>query len=161
MDYAVEYYNDFKKQREDNTHYLVADNKSVSNRNDSITNDVLKGNDVVYVDSLSGDVTQTSSGATSLQENSVKIEVNKTENSWIGDTYAAQSSINSVVIELRMNNIDMDLLEPNKKFNIIYEDAELMNKYSGEYVLSYVDHELMKEGDYLAIGTRVMLKKKN
>ena len=150
-----------KKQREDNTNYLVADNKSVSNRNDSITNDVLKGNDVVYVDSLSGDVTQTSSGATSLQENSVKIEVNKTENSWIGDTYAAQSSINSVVIELRMNNIDMDLLEPNKKFNIIYEDAELMNKYSGEYVLSYVDHELMKEGDYLAIGTRVMLKKKN
>ena len=150
-----------KKQREDNTNYLVADNKSVSNRNDSITNDVLKGNDVVYIDSLSGDVTQTSSGAISLQENSVKIEVNKTENSWIGDTYAAQSSINSVVIELRMNNIDMDLLEPNKKFNIIYEDTELMNKYSGEYVLSYVDHELMKEGDYLAIGTRVMLKKKN
>lgn len=150
-----------KKVKEDNTNYIVADNKSVSNRNDSITNDVLKGNDVAYVDSLTGDITQTSSGATSLSENSVKIEVNKTENSWLGETYTTQSSMNSIVIELRMNNIDIDLLEPNKRFNIIYEDTELTNKYSGEYVLSYVDHEMVKEGDYLAIGTRAIFKKKN
>ena len=85
--------------------------------------------------------------------------MNKTENRWLGDVYTTQSAMNSIVIELRMNNIDMDLLEPNKKFNIIYEDTELMEKYSGEYVLSYVDHELMKEGNYLAIGTRAVFKR--
>ena len=148
-----------QKVTNDNTNYIIGDNKSVSNRNDSITNDVLKGNDVRYVDSLSGTITQSISGANTIQENSVKIEVNKTENKWLGDVYTTQSAMNSIVIELRMNNIDMDLLEPNKKFNIIYEDTELMEKYSGEYVLSYVDHELMKEGNYLAIGTRAVFKR--
>lgn len=147
------------KKNKTNTNYLVCDNNSTSNRNDSISNDVINGNDVTYVDSLTGDMDENESDAEGLQGNTTTVKVNNTENSWLGQTYTAQSSKKNNVIDIRINNADLDMIEPNKKLNVVYEDTQITNKYNGDYILAYASHELSKDGDYLGVSSIVRLKR--
>ena len=99
------------------------------------------------------------SDAEGLQGNTTTVKVNNTENSWLGQTYTAQSSKKNNVIDIRINNADLDMIGPNKKLNVVYEDTKITNKYNGDYILAYASHELSKDGDYLGVSSIVRLKR--
>lgn len=144
---------------EDITNYIVADYRTIGSENRSISNDILYGNDVLFVDNYSGDITTTASGVNINGENSVKVELNLTENPWIGETYIAQTSANSIVLPVRLMDYDIDMLTPNKRFNFIFEDAMLTKKYDGTYILANIEHTFIKDGDDLGLGSVAVFKK--
>ena len=147
--------------KKDNTtvNYIVGDYKSISIRNDSVSNDILRSNDIQFIDNLSGDVTSTVSGAKSKGVNSVKILENKTENSRLGDTYTAQTSSESIVITVKLYDYDLSAIAPNKRYKFIFEDPSLTQKYNGVYLISSVESTFINEGKDLALQTVALFKK--
>ena len=147
--------------KKDNTtvNYIVGDYKTISIRNDSVSNDILRSNDIQFIDNLSGDVTSTVSGAKSKGVNSVKILENKTENSRLGDTYTAQTSSESIVITVKLYDYDLSAIAPNKRYKFIFEDPSLTQKYNGVYLISSVESTFINEGKDLALQSIALFKK--
>ncbi|HAU85271.1 MAG TPA: hypothetical protein DCW90_07140, partial [Lachnospiraceae bacterium] len=110
--------------------------EDVKINNNSITNDVLYGNNVNVVDSSTTGITKGTSTAISKGKNNTATVRNDTENQWMADTYTAQSNSESVVFTGAIEGLDLDAFTPNKKFNIIFEDTRLTNKYRGVYFLT-------------------------
>ena len=108
------------EKAEDITNYIIADYRTLGSENRSISNDILYGNDVVFVDNYTGDIVSSTSGANTIGENSIKVELNLTENPWIGETYTAQTAANSNVLPVRLLDYDIDMVTPNKRFNFIF-----------------------------------------
>ena len=63
------------------------------------------------------------------------------------------------IISTLMMDYDADMLSPNKKFNIIFEDSALTSKYNGNYMITSVNHNFVKEGSDFLINTMAEFKK--
>lgn len=147
------------RSNKDKTDYIVADYKSVDKRNESISNDYIYANDLQVVDSYDEDVTTELSGANAKGTNFSKVFENKTENKDLGKAYTAQTKALSVVIQLNSQDIDVDALTPNKKFNVLFEDSEYTSKYNGEYILTNANYLFSRSGNEFVIDTTLTLKK--
>lgn len=148
-----------KKKSISTKYYVVADYKTISIKNESESNDVLNGNDITMVDSISGESTSSSSSAIASGGNSEKILENTTENKWLPQTYSAQTSANQIVIDMHIQNYYLNYLKPNKKFSIVFEDPALMRKYKGLYQLCSLDNAMINDGDDLSLTTTARFKK--
>ena len=126
-----------------NIHWRTDDIKI---NNDSITNDVLKGNNITVIDSSTTGITKGTSTAISKGVGNTAVVKNDTENEWVSDTYTAQSNSNSIVLTGHVSNVDLDALTPNKKFTVIFEDAKLANQYKGIYTIAVEEIEFMNRG---------------
>lgn len=116
--------------------YVVWKKDSINIENESISQDILNGNNAVVIDSSTTEIKTTTSKTITTGGNNTAIIQNDTENQWISETYTAQKSSNSVIITGAVKNIDVSCLTPNKKYNIIFEDSKLVNKYKGNYILA-------------------------
>lgn len=144
-----------------NTNYVVGDYRTISIRNDSISNDIISANSIKLVDNLSGNISYNSSSNNSETENSFKILENNTENPWLGDTYISQTKALDTVIEILLMDYDINMITPNKKFNLIFEDPNLTDKYNGVYLLTYASHTFIKDGSDFILTSIVRFKKTN
>lgn len=146
------------KQSDLTANYIVADYRSVSIRDDTITDEIVSDLNVKYIDNYSGDIDLTINRK-SIDSASYKFLENKTENKWLGQTYTAQMATSGTIISALMMDYDADMLSPNKKFNIIFEDSTLTSKYNGNYMITSVNHNFVKEGSDFLINTMAEFKK--
>jgi hypothetical protein len=138
--------------------YIVADYRSISIYDDTITNDIISDSNVKYIDNYTGDV-ELSISRKSIDDGSYKFQENKTENQWLGQIYTAQSASAGTVVSLLLMDYDVDMLSPNKKMNLVFEDSALSSKYNGVYMLTNVNHKFTKEGSNFIISTMINLKR--
>lgn len=137
--------------------YLSGSMLGLSSRDDSVSGDLLYGNRITVVGSDNGDI-ETFDNGSEFQSNT-KVFVNKTENQYMGEIYKNQSDSTTGVIQTILSNYDMDMITPNKRFNVIFEDSTISNKYKGNYILTSVNHKLVKDGSELIATADVTLRK--
>lgn len=133
--------------------YVVGDYKTLSVRNESISNNYIVGNDADLMDSYTGATSLTLSNATTKTKNFVKLLENKTENKYIGTMYTAQTRAGSSVISVSMQDIDIECISPNKEFQVLFEDTKYSEKYKGKYMISKATHTFVNTGADLAVTT--------
>ena len=71
-----------------------------------------------------------------MQFNTIRIEEDQTENQWIANTYVKQANASGVVINFVLSDYDADMIAPNKKINMVFEDSSLTADYNGTYILN-------------------------
>lgn len=146
--------------RNEKQYYVNWEIVDVHPNNNSITNDVLYGNNVNVVDSSTTGITKSTSSAISKGTNNTATIKNTTENQWMADTYTAQSNSESVVLTGALSNVDLDAFTPNKRFNVVFEDTRLTNKYKGIYFLTNIRTEFTNTGGvYFRAITSITLKR--
>ena len=148
-----------KKSDDIKSNYVICDYKTLNIQNESISNDYINANNIESVDSYEDSTKVSKSKATSKNSNFKKVFKNKTENEFITDTYTAQSNAKSVVITAKLQDFDISVLTPNKKFNMIFEDSNYTKKYNGDYILSGVSHSFIKDGEDFSVSSTAVLRK--
>lgn len=149
------------KQDDRNTKYIVGSNSSISIQNDSITYDILVGNDIESVNSYDGDVSTGTATTTTKDSNISRTVKNVTENPYFNSTYVKQSESRNVVMELMLSDYDLDYLKPNKVFHMIFEESKLNRKYRGYYKLVRATHTFTLTGGQFQLSSDVVVKKMN
>lgn len=136
---------------------IVADYRTLKIRNDSISNDIISSNNIELVDPCTGEITLTKGSNTT--SNYKNIFENNTENPWIGETYVAQTNAIGTVVDLLLMDYDINMISPNKKFNLVFEDPSMTSKYNGSYILTSANHKFAKDGADFSISTVIHLKR--
>lgn len=139
--------------------YIIAQQSFMEMQNQSISNDVINGNNATVVNSSQSTISNVSSSAISKTGGNSKIIQNNTQNAWFGQTYAAQTSANSIVIPLALGDIDLAAIRPNKKFVFIFENSILNNKYRGIYIIASSIIKFIHDGADFSVEVNVTFKR--
>ena len=148
-----------KKYNDKNSNYVICDYKTMNIMNESVSNAYINANTLEAVDSYDDKTTTTQSKAISKNGDFKKVYKNKTENDFISSMYAAQTNAKSVMITTKLQDFDISMVTPNKKYNMIFEDTNYTKKYNCEYVLSGASHTFLKDGEDFSINSTVVLRK--
>ena len=140
------------------TNYLVGNNSTISIKNNSVTYDILAGNDIESINLYSGDVSQGDSKTITKSENNERVLPNRTENPYFNEIYMQQSTARSIVIQTNFGDYDVGYLKPNIIYNFIFEDTKLTIKYKGSYRMVRCTHMFVRDGRDFAISSDVMFK---
>jgi hypothetical protein len=65
----------------------------------------------------------------------------------------------NTVVNVLLMDYDIDMVTPNKKFNLVFEDTGLTSKYNGVYMLTSINHKFIKDGSDFSITSMIQLKK--
>lgn len=144
------------KEKKD-INYIIASSMNISTRDDSVSGDILQGNNITIVNSDEGSIRSYKN--TSDYQHNTKIIVNKTENEFVGNIYKAQTESNTGVIQLSLGSYDIDMLSPNKKITVLFEDSSLSSKYKGNYMIGSITHNLSKDGSEMVATADITLRK--
>ena len=139
--------------------YIVGDNMKITIKNDSVTYDILAGNDIQSINTYSGTVTTGTSNAISKDGNTERVIQNMTENPWFNEVYTQQTSSRSIIIEVPLGDYDASLLRPNLVYHFIFEDNSLTKKYKGYYKLVQANHAFIRDGSDFSISTIAIFKR--
>lgn len=139
--------------------YILGSNMVLNIMNESITNNILNGNDIMVIDNVNGEINITNNENISRGENFINIIKNKVENPFIGETYINLMNSKSITISTIIGNYDIETISPNKKINIIFEDTSLANKYNYNYHISSVSHNFIKDGKLLSLQSTIQFVK--
>lgn len=144
---------------DDNTTYILGDYKTLSIRNESISNNYIAGNDADMMDAYTGESAVTLSGATAKTKNFLRILENKTNNKFIASTYTAQTRAGSSVITVSSQDIDVECIAPNKEYQVLFEDTKYSEKYKGKYMISKAIHTFNNTGADMNVNTTCEFKR--
>lgn len=148
------------KKKNDTTNYIICNSNDINIRNDSISFDAYASNDAKFVDVSTGEISETNSTAvTKGSKSSIRIFDDVTENKWINKIYAKQTESKSVVVEMNLSDYDIAMISPNKRVKFLFEDTKLTMKYRGNYQLSYIKHDFIKEGVDFTVSSSAMFRK--
>ena len=143
------------KNDDSEKYYMIADYKSLSITNQSISNSVLNGTEVQIIDVNSGEIinstTDTSTNKTIIKNNG--------KNKYYKNIFKTQSSSNDVVLSVGLGDIDLDSLTPNKKYVFLFEDTKLAQKYKGTYILCKSDIALIRDGADMRTSVTAVFRK--
>lgn len=148
------------KSKDKANYYVVTSSAYMNIKNESISTNYIKGNDVTIVDSYSGKVTEGKSKAKTQKAAHATVKINHTENNYLASMYTSQSNAKSVVITLRMFNINAAVFTPNKKYNLVFEDKKYSKKYNGKYIVSMITHKF-NDGDTVLDNESIIILKKD
>ena len=149
------------KDGDSKTKYIVGNNSMVKIENNSITYDILVGNDIESVNSYNGEVTTGSANSTTNSSNNETRIENRTENPYFNNIYTKQSESRNVVIQLTIGDYDITYLKPNRIFKVIFEDSKLNKQYKGKYKLVRAIHTFSLTGGQFQLMTDLVVKKMN
>ena len=139
--------------------YVIVSANSVDARSDSISDDVLRGNKSVLVNTNTNNITTSTGETIQRGEGSYDIVNTNTSNEWLANTLAAQKQANSSVITCSAGGFDIDAIKPNKKYTIIFENTKQGQKYKGIYLLADYTFTLEKSGSDFLLDGQFTLKK--
>ena len=118
------------------------------------------GNNTQIFDSYTGKVTTANSGAKSKEgRNFASLTENQTENPFISNMYKSMSEASSTIVKATIIDCDISCFEPNREYQVLYEDTNFSDKYAGKYVCTGVRHLLSCDGNYLTSSTVINLKR--
>ena len=143
------------------TYYYNMEYGAVNFINDSISSDVIYGTNAMVINSDDGSIVSADSGAIVKDTSNYAMMENTTSNPWLADIYAYQTGSSSEVITGSIENCDIDGIEPNKNWSIVFEDTKLANKYKGTYFLTESTMEFTNDGGSgdFSINVGLVLKK--
>lgn len=126
-------------------------------RDESITNEQLRGNNLVYIDAERGTVSNIDSGNTSLANGPTGIVFSKKGST---STSEIKNSIKSAscIIDILLDGCNLDFLSPNKEFVLTFDDSK-MKKYNGSYRIATQITTFRKDGDLFTPATFCTFKK--
>lgn len=153
-----------RRSVKDKIDYVVGNPQTFSPSNESVSYDITNGTSATVIDNTKGSVESVTPNKVKTKNNSSTnktIFENKTENPYISQTYNAQMNSIALVLNIDLGDFDMDIIAPNKKVNIIFEDSSLSIKYKGSYKIAKATHEFTKNGNDFQISTKLVLKKMN
>ena len=104
--------------------------------NSSISSDVINGTNALVVNPADGSITTSESDTITSGDSNTAIMENTTANPWLADIYAYQTSSSSEVLSGSISDCDVEGIEPNKNWTVIFEDSSLTQKYNGTYFLT-------------------------
>lgn len=148
-----------KPQEKEIKNYVIVNAGSVNVSSNSISDDVIKGNKAVLVNTNTNRITTSTAETNQRGDGNYDIVNTNTSNEWLANTYAAQKQANSSVISCSSGGFDIDAIKPNKKYTLIFEDTKQGMKYKGNYLLSQYSFMFEKSGeDFLLSGTFTLKK---
>lgn len=133
--------------------YILGDYKTMSVRNESISNNYIVGNDADIMDAYTTKTMVSLSNATTKTTNFLKILENTTENPYVGNMYTAQTRSGSAVISVSAQDVDIECFGPNKEYQVLFEDTKYSEKYKGKYMISKVTHTFNNTGIDLNVNS--------
>lgn len=135
--------------------YIVVRSDHVYPNSENVSSDVISGTNAVIVNTNQNTITK--SGANSGGNSSV-INTNAT-NPWVGETYAAQVAASSKVLSMACGDFDIDVITPNKKFSIIFEDTINGQAYKGIYILAKSILKFTRSGSDFELNASLTFKR--
>lgn len=143
-----------KKDGDDTKYYLVGDYNTIEFQNQSVSNEVLTGEEIHIVNS-----SNSSEETTSNQSGTNKtIVVNRGVNKYFKSIYKKRKQSLKSVINVQFSDIDLDALTPNKKFNFVFEDSSLQSKYKGTYILVKTEIGLIRKDSHLSAVAKCVFR---
>lgn len=135
--------------------YIIASPDAIDIKDAANIKNIAHGKHLKVVNTTENTATFIPNGTDrNFTENVVTIE-NNTENSWMAETISYQKKLNDVIITMYLTNIDLDVLEPNKDFTIIFDDSSLTKKYKGVYILESTSISIMEKVNVVAVFRKV------
>lgn len=119
------------KDKEKN--YCLAISQGIDIKNTLITANTINGVNMSVIDAANNSKTDQKSNAQDIKKENDNILFNDTSNEFMATTYAAQQKANGMVLTMIIENIDIEIFNPNKKFTILFENQTFNNKYKGTY----------------------------
>lgn len=142
-----------QKENDKNCYYLVGDHETIRFENRSNTKGLLKGNQVQVIRIPQGGEEGAGAGTNK------KIIVNRGYSEYLGSMYLAQINSLNTVLTIEFSDINLDAIQPNKRYTIIFEDTKLHKKYHGRYILSKSEIGLIREDADLTATVRCTFNK--
>lgn len=134
---------ELKRKEQPENKFLITDYNTIEFRDDSISENMLNGNDVLILDAVDGNIITTGENDDAIE----RIITNKGDNPYFKSIFKAQINSNKTIINAQFRSIDLSNLTPNKRFKFIFEDTELSRKYKGDYILVKFNMSLIREGN--------------
>ena len=126
---------------------MIVDDLSSSSNEYVGTNSVIINND--------GNITQAKSG----NGNTFNILSVRNHNNFYTDELALRMKEMSCVVTLKVTNIDLSLITPNKTFKILSTDTDVAQSVSGSFRLVSIKTFFNKDGDRLIATSIITLKR--
>ena len=99
--------------------YILVRAEHVNPKSESISNDIIEGNNATIINTNTNTITSTSGGTTQKGKAHSNIINSNSLNEFLGETYAAQKAANTTVLYMATGDIDASALNPNKKFRVL------------------------------------------
>lgn len=141
--------------------YILVRADHVNPKSESISNDIIEGNNATIINTNTNTITSTSGGTTQKGNAHSNIINSNSLNEFLGETYAAQKAANATVLYMATGDIDASAINPNKKITVCFEDSVQTNKYRGTYIISESHLKFIKTGNDLTLDTSFVLKRVN
>lgn len=139
--------------------YILVRAENIDVKNESISNDILEGNHAVIVNTNTNTITSASGNSDQKGSGNSNIINTNTSNPWIGETYAAQKTAASAVINVACGDFDVETINPNKKFSFLFEDTKSGEKYKGTYILTNAFLNFTKDGNNMTLNASMTFKR--
>lgn len=145
-------------REDDDNLYIFVTTDSISIENRSITDNVTGGTDASIIDMNENSTSTSTSGSDVKGTTNKKVIFNSSSNKYLSDTFAAQSYSNSAVISVGMENVNAELLKPNKGFSFAFESTAYSQQYQGTYRLSSTVLMFEREGEDFKLTASAVFK---
>lgn len=145
-----------------NKNYIIADYETIDFTEPIITDSQINGRSVVIHNTMTGEH-ETATIAKNydagelakLQSgSSTKIIENHGLNKFLHKEYKKIKMGLSTAVTVEFSDIDVSVLEPNKKFNFVFEDTSLSQKYNGSYILGKSEIGMFRSTEDLNVSVR-------
>lgn len=144
----------------DTSYNIISISSNITIKNASVSTNAISGVDVLAIDNYSGDIQKSNVKAeTGSGISNTSIIENETENPWITDIHSSQIELSSTVVTITLNDFDISVLKPNKRYKIIFEDPLYTEKYNGLFNLVSYDAKFIKNGTELNVSAVCTFKK--
>lgn len=87
-----------------------------------------------------------------------KTVTDKSENPFLNSMNKALFNSDNSVVTVLLENINFELLTPNKEYQFLFEDTTLAQKYKGRYFLCKRDILISKESQNMKVSVQCMFK---
>lgn len=144
------------KKGDKTNHYILCDPEQLEIYDLKDSNKFISAEEITLIDNYAEVANQAGKDISQFY-------VNNTENPLLPTMFSNLMKSSSKRFNLGINDYDIDVITPNKKINIIFEDSAYTKKYDGKYILSSVVHKFNKSrdgnGKFFEVMGDVTLKK--
>lgn len=148
-----------KPEEKTQRNYILVRAENIDAKNESISNDIIEGNNAVIVNTNTNTIISASGNSDQRGSGNTNVINTNTSNPWIGETYAAQKSASSAVINVSCGDFDVAAINPNKKFSFLFEDTKSGEKYKGTYILTNSFLNFTKDGNNMSLNASMTFKR--
>lgn len=141
------------------TYYINIFPGGIVMKSPSFTADHIEGNNIYFVDPVTGAVNMHKAETYERGEGSYRVMVDKYNNVFIRTSQRLRREEMKNIIEVTMGDFDIDAITPNKEFVFTFEDKSISSTRGGNYRLSRSVFTFTKQGEAFAISASALFKK--